>query len=107
MYLRINEIHQGDARDLLPQIEPDSIACSVWSPPYHLGKDYEKDFTYEGWVSLLNEVIRLQFRHIVQLHDSCMRWRASQSRHGSWNWESVLAAYTSTLVSTSSTSGLP
>lgn len=61
MSLNINEIHLGDARELLPQIEPDSIACSVWSPPYHLGKDYEKDISYDGWVNLLTEVIGLHY----------------------------------------------
>lgn len=61
MTLAINQIHQGDARDLLPQIEQNSISCSVWSPPYHVGKDYERDQSYEEWVSLLKDVIRLHF----------------------------------------------
>jgi len=59
MFLSINEIHLGDSRELLNQIEPNSIACSVWSPPYHLGKDYEKDFSYSEWIGLLTDVIRL------------------------------------------------
>lgn len=59
MYLSINEIYQGDARDLLGKIEPDSIACSVWSPPYHVGKEYEKGITYEQWVNMLQTVIEL------------------------------------------------
>ena len=58
MPLAINEIHLGDARNLLREIEENSIACSVWSPPYHLGKEYERDQTYEEWVALLYEVIR-------------------------------------------------
>lgn len=60
MYLDINQIHLGDARELLRQIEPDSIACSVWSPPYHVGKNYERDVTYQEWVGLLQDVIKLQ-----------------------------------------------
>src|SRR5438067_954280 len=59
--LAVDEIHLGDARELLPLIEPDSIACSVWSPPYHVGKDYEKEMAYEDWVALLREVIRLHY----------------------------------------------
>lgn len=59
--LTINEIYEGDARELLPKIEPDSISCSVWSPPYHLGKEYEKGISYDEWVSLLNEVIQLHY----------------------------------------------
>jgi DNA modification methylase len=58
-YLRKNEIHAGDARDLLKAIRPGSIALSVWSPPYHVGKDYERDMTFDDWQSLLREVIRL------------------------------------------------
>lgn len=60
-YLQVDEIYQGDARALLKQIKPDSVACSVWSPPYHVGKEYEKDMSYEEWVDLIREVIKLQF----------------------------------------------
>lgn len=59
--LKINEIYQGDARDLLPKIEFDSISCSIWSPPYHLGKEYEKGISYDEWVSLLKDVIYLHY----------------------------------------------
>jgi len=59
MPLAINQIHLGDARILLKEVEPDSIACSVWSPPYHVGKAYEKDMSYEEWIHLLKEVICL------------------------------------------------
>ncbi|MDQ7025502.1 MAG: site-specific DNA-methyltransferase [Anaerolineae bacterium] len=57
--LQVNEIHHGDARTLLKSIENDSIACSIWSPPYHLGKEYEKDMTYEEWQELITTVINL------------------------------------------------
>lgn len=62
MYLRPNKIYQGDARTLLPQIEPDSIACAIWSPPYHVGKQYEQGVSYEEWVTLLEQVIKLHCR---------------------------------------------
>ena len=61
MPLALNEIHQGDARLLLEEIEAESIACSVWSPPYHVGKEYEKGISYEEWISLLRDVIRLHY----------------------------------------------
>lgn len=61
MALAINTIYQGDARNLLPQLKPDSIACSVWSPPYHVGKEYEKDQSYQEWVKMLQEVISLHY----------------------------------------------
>ncbi len=59
MPLDINHIYQGDARQLLPEVPPASIACSVWSPPYHVGKNYEANATYEDWTGLLSEVIAL------------------------------------------------
>ncbi len=59
--LAVDEVHIGDARDLLKRIEGDSIALSVWSPPYHVGKDYEKDQSYDGWRELLATVLRLHF----------------------------------------------
>lgn len=61
MYLSPNTIYCGDARDLLPQIKPDSVACSVWSPPYFVGKEYEKDLSFAEWQDLLREVVALHF----------------------------------------------
>lgn len=61
MWLKVNEIHLGDARELLWAIDPESIACSLWSPPYHVGKEYEKGISYEDWVDLLKQVIQLHF----------------------------------------------
>lgn len=59
--LRVDRVFLGDARDLLPLIEPNSIAVSVWSPPYFVGKEYEADLTFESWKSLLADVIQLHF----------------------------------------------
>ncbi|HRF97886.1 MAG TPA: DNA methyltransferase, partial [Aggregatilineales bacterium] len=42
-------------------IEYESIACSFWSPPYHLGKSYEKYLSYTEWVDLLKKVIALHY----------------------------------------------
>lgn len=63
--LSVNEIHEGDAAHLLGQIEPNSVACSVWSPPYHVGKDYERHLTYEDWVKLLQDVISLHYPILI------------------------------------------
>ncbi|HRJ41694.1 MAG: hypothetical protein KJZ86_22995 [Caldilineaceae bacterium] len=52
-YLAIDEIHQGDALELLPRIEPNSIALSVWSPPYFVGKEYEAHLDFNGWQALI------------------------------------------------------
>ncbi|MGH3001375.1 MAG: DNA-methyltransferase [Gaiellaceae bacterium] len=64
-YLPVNRIHEGDARDLLPRIEPESVALSIWSPPYFVGKSYEEDLTYEAWEGLLESVIRHHFRIVA------------------------------------------
>jgi len=56
-YIPPNSIIHGDSREVLRQIEPDSVACSVWSPPYHVGKQYEVDMSYEEWSDLLRTVI--------------------------------------------------
>ena len=61
-YLDVNRIYCGDSRELLGQIEPNSIALSVWSPPYHVGKEYEKGMTYNEWKALLSKVISLHAR---------------------------------------------
>lgn len=45
----------------MKSIEPESLALSFWSPPYFLGKDYEKGETYDSWQNMLKEVIQLHF----------------------------------------------
>ena len=55
--LTANSIHHGDARELIPQIAPNSVALSIWSPPYFVGKSYESSWTFEEWESLLRDVI--------------------------------------------------
>jgi site-specific DNA-methyltransferase (adenine-specific) len=55
--LALDQIYEGDARDLLDCIAPDSVALSVWSPPYFVGKSYEKDLDFTQWQQLLRDVI--------------------------------------------------
>ncbi len=59
--LQPDTIYCGDVRQLLPQIEPNSIALSVWSPPYFVGKEYEEHLSFDEWQNLLSTVIRLHF----------------------------------------------
>ena len=54
--LKPGHIYIGDARELLRQVEPESVALSVWSPPYFVGKSYEQHMTYDEWRALLAEV---------------------------------------------------
>ncbi len=59
--LNINTIYCGDSVSFMKQISSDSIALSFWSPPYFLGKEYEKDATYESWQELLKNIITLHY----------------------------------------------
>ncbi|MBI4339508.1 MAG: site-specific DNA-methyltransferase, partial [Chloroflexi bacterium] len=56
-----NVIYCGDARALLQRVQPESVALSFWSPPYFVGKSYEKDLSFEDWQGLLREVIALHY----------------------------------------------
>lgn len=60
--LALNETHQGDAAELLKLIPEGSVACSVWSPPYFVGKEYERHLTFETWRQLLATVVGLHAR---------------------------------------------
>lgn len=59
--LEPNKIYHGDSRQLLKIIEWESIALSVWSPPYYVGKEYEKDLSFDDWRNLLRDVIKLHY----------------------------------------------
>lgn len=61
MNLEVNQVHCGDATALLRLVERDSVALSIWSPPYFVGKEYEKHLTYETWLQLLRKTIHLHF----------------------------------------------
>ena len=60
-FLKENHIYHGDSRTLLKRIRPESIALSVWSPPYFVGKASEKDLSFSDWKDLLREVIKRHF----------------------------------------------
>lgn len=55
--LQIGSAHQADARKISQLITPESVSLSVWSPPYFVGKEYEKDLSFVGWKSLLRRTI--------------------------------------------------
>lgn len=57
-FLDVDRIYCGDARTMLKEIRPNSVALSVWSPPYHVGKSYEQDMDFEAWKKLITSVIR-------------------------------------------------
>lgn len=58
-YLEPNDIYCGKSEEIMTNIEPNSIAVSFWSPPYFVGKEYEKNETYSSWQEMLKKVIEL------------------------------------------------
>ena len=42
-----NRIIFGDARAVLQKLPVDSVDLSFWSPPYYVGKSYERDLRFE------------------------------------------------------------
>lgn len=56
-FLKTNKIHLGRAESLIKELEPGSVSLSFWSPPYFVGKEYEKDETFESWQTMLRHVI--------------------------------------------------
>ena len=55
--LAVDTLHEGDARELVPRIAGGSVAVSVWSPPYFVGKSYEAALGFDDWQALLRDVI--------------------------------------------------
>ena len=60
-YLEPNLIHPGDARTLLKEMMPESVALSFWSPPYCLGKSYESHLNFREWATLLEQTIAAHY----------------------------------------------
>lgn len=54
-----NRIVSGDSRQILRTLPKESIDLSFWSPPYFVGKSYEKDISFETWRDTLRDVIHL------------------------------------------------
>lgn len=57
-FLETNTIYHGRSEQLMSSIEPDSVALSFWSPPYFVGKNYEKGETFDTWQHMLKKVIK-------------------------------------------------
>lgn len=63
-YLKTNTIYHGRSEQKMLEIEPGTVALSLWSPPYFVGKKYEKDETFESWQLMLKKVIE---NHVLVL----------------------------------------
>lgn len=64
-YLAPNDVYLGDNRAIMRQIKPASVALSFWSPPYFVGKEYEKDVTFQDWQEMLREVIECHAQVLI------------------------------------------
>lgn len=58
-------IFLGDARELERFAAPGGIALSVWSPPYHVGKSYERDQSFAEWKALLRRTLQ-SHAHVIK-----------------------------------------
>jgi site-specific DNA-methyltransferase (adenine-specific) len=56
-HLEVDRMYCGDAPHLLERVEPGSVHLSFWSPPYFVGKSYEKHLSFDDWVALLSTVV--------------------------------------------------
>lgn len=52
----------GDARRHLNELPASSIDLSFWSPPYYVGKSYERHLGFDDWRNLLRGVIHAHTR---------------------------------------------
>lgn len=59
----VNRIYKGDAVKVLKRnVLDSSVDLSFWSPPYFVGKTYEKHMTFESWQELVQNVIEEHYR---------------------------------------------
>ncbi|MBU4199596.1 MAG: hypothetical protein KKE37_11690 [Verrucomicrobia bacterium] len=52
------KLFYGDCRSLLKQIPDNTVQLVVTSPPYNVGKSYERRQTLEEYLTLQRQVIR-------------------------------------------------
>ena len=60
--LRPNAIACGDARAQTARIAPGTVDLALWSPPYLVGKKYERDLTLAAWTALIEKLFALHAR---------------------------------------------
>src|SRR5882724_1377627 len=65
-WLPLDAVYSGNAPELIARIAPESIACSVWSPPYHVGKAYEAGVSFDDWKILLRRTIAAHQRVLIE-----------------------------------------
>jgi len=61
----LDKIVLGDAREVLKKLPDNCIHLMVTSPPYNVGKEYDKDLTLREYLDFLEEVMREVYRTLV------------------------------------------
>lgn len=64
-------LFQGDCLDLLDQIPDNSMQLIVTSPPYNIGKEYEKKLNIQDYIQQQEEVIRHCVRTLTDRGSIC------------------------------------
>jgi len=74
-YQRENDatLYVGDRIDLLRQIPPGAARLVVTSPPYNIGKSYEKVVTLDDYLAAQRETIRASVRALAE--DGSLCWQ--------------------------------
>ena len=72
-------LYPGDCRDFLSHIPPGSIQLIVTSPPYNLGKEYEKRLVLSDYISQQREVIEKCVRALKDTGSIC--WQVGNYVH--------------------------
>jgi DNA modification methylase len=62
--LELNHLYLGRSEEIMARIKTESVSLSFWSPPYFVGKEYEKNETYDTWQAMLKKVIEIHARVI-------------------------------------------
>ena len=60
--VRAGDIVRADAREAMGRMRAGSADLSFWSPPYFVGKSYERHLDFAGWQELVAGVVRAHVR---------------------------------------------
>ena len=72
-------LFQGDCRDILKDIPPNSIDLVITSPPYNIGKKYEKKTTLKSYLNNLKPVLTELVRVLASTGSIC--WQVGNYVH--------------------------
>lgn len=64
--LEAGQIAAGDSREWMERIDDGSVDLSFWSPPYFVGKSYEAHLDFDGWQSLIADVIAAAHSRVMK-----------------------------------------